>query len=1108
MKINSINCRFVFQKRLLLIMMRTFLMLFCTTVFSFTTATTFSQVKISIEKDELVTVKQVFKIIQKQTSYSFIYPNNFFKIAPKVQLKKGSIEISKLLNQIAASGKMHFEVTNDKNIIIKETSSVTVTVPVIEESSTEKVSQEITISGVVTDENNAPIPGANIFVKNTQISTQTDIDGKYSIKVPSNESIIVVSFIGYETGEMKVNAQTKINFQLLPAASNLDNVVVIGYGSSKQKDLTGAVSSLKSENFNKGPQLTAQQAIQGKMAGVVISQNSGKPGGSNKVVIRGGTSLTGTNDPLYVIDGVPISTSAGVSTANIRGNGTDFFDQEPTNPLMTINPNDIESVTVLKDASSTAIYGSRGANGVIVITTKKGKSGNLKVSLDVTGGISTVSNKLDVLSADEYRKINTDLGLTFSDLGGNTNWQDKIYRTAATQDYNLSFSGGTEKSNYRASLGYGNQEGVLIGSGLQRANARINVGHTALNDKLVFDLRVNYGQTFSNNSPVSNTVGSEAGTSINYESYVFNPTYPIYDENGNYNHVLPYRVNPVSFSNDIIDEVTNNRFLGNLSTTYKISKPLSVNVNLGYTNQGINRNSYIKKSNPLGQGMGGYASVQKLEDYSRLLETILKYDNTFGKHNINAIAGYSYQYFLNEGVRNIVSGFLSDEFKWYSLQAASTNQGVTSFKESNKLISMYGRLNYNFDEKLLATATVRRDGSSRFGSGNQWGVFPSGSLAWRISNMEFFKLKTISDLKLRTSYGVTGNQEIGNLNSTTRLGASSTGYIVGGQRITTVLPLQYANPDLKWEQTAQFNVGIDYALFNGRLRGSVDYYDKKTTDLLLRLPVPSPTAVSTQLANVGSVQNKGIEIEISADIIKKSDFTWTTSMNFTRNRNKVLSLSNSLYKGDNIQVAPLQGQGLSAGIYAQLIQPGLPVGTFYGREFKGIENGVEIIDSEVKVIGSAQPDFTFGITNSLSYKRLSLDFNFRGSQGNDVYNLTANNLAYLSNLPGRNVLQEAVTSGVSRTQPKQYSSRWIEDGSFVRLDNITLGYDLNIESIPSIAHARLFVTGQNLLLFTKYSGLDPEVNSDVSGTGIAPIGIDYLAYPKAKTVSIGLSMSF
>jgi iron complex outermembrane receptor protein len=693
-------------------------------------------------------------------------------------------------------------------------------------------------------------------------------------------------------------------------------------------------------------------------------------------------------------------------------------------------------------------------------------------------------------------------------LGANTNWQDEIYRTAQTQDYNLSFSGGTGKTTYRASLGYGDQEGVLMGSKLERANSRINVNHSSLDDKLVFDLRVNYGSTSSNNSPVSNTVGSEAGTSINYESYVFNPTYPIYDANGNYNHVPPYRINPVSFANDVIDEVTNNRFLGNLSTTYKIIEPLSINVNLGYTNQGINRNSYIKKTNPLGEGMGGYASVQKLEDYSKLLETVLRYNQSFGKHSFDAIAGYSWQYFVNEGLRNVASGFLSDEFKWYSLQAASTISNVSTFKGSNTLISMYGRINYNFDDKILATATVRRDGSSRFGSGNQWGVFPSGSLAWRVSNMDFFKSNTISDLKIRTSYGITGNQEIGNLNSITTLGATTAGYIVGGQRITTVLPQQYANPDLKWEQTSQFNTGIDYALLDGKIRGSIDYYIKKTTDLLLRIPVPSPTAVSTQLANVGSVENKGLELEISADIINKPDFTWTASANYSRNRNKVLSLSNAQYKGNDIQVAPLQGQGLTAGIFAQLIQPGLPVGTFYGREFIGIEDGIEIIDPEMKVIGSAQPDFTFGISNSFTYKKISLGFNFRGSIGNDVFNLTANNLAYLSNLPGRNVFKEAVTSGVLRSQPKQYSSRWIEDGSFVRLDNITLGYDFDLKNNLAISSARIFITGQNLLLFTKYKGLDPEVNSDVSGTGIAPLGVDYLAYPRAKTISLGLNVSF
>ncbi|WNH11194.1 TonB-dependent receptor [Thalassobellus suaedae] len=1070
-------------------------------------ASTYSQnTKISLNVIN-ATVGEIFNEIESTTEFRFLFESNQIDLNRIVSLDVDKKKISYILDLLFKETPVVYN-TNDRQIILTIDKSKTIENSKKKDTDTSKKEQQaIKISGTVKDNNNAPLPGVNILVKGSSIGTQTDFDGNYEIEVQDENTILVFSFLGFLTQEITVSKSSTINIILKEDVAKLNEIVVVGYGSQRQKDLTGAVSSMKSENFNKGPQLSAQQAMQGKMAGVVIAQNSGKPGGSNTVRVRGGTSITGVNDPLYVIDGVPISTTAGVSSANIRSNGTDFFDQEPTNPLMTINPNDIESITVLKDASSTAIYGSRGANGVIVITTKKGSSGNLKVTLDVTGGISTVANKLDVLTADEYRKVNTDLGLTFSDLGGNTNWQDQIYRTAQTQDYNLSFSGGSGKSNYRASLGYGNQEGVLIGSQLERSNARININHSALDDKLTFDLRLNYGNTFSNNSPVSNTVGSEAGTSINYESYVFNPTYPIFDADGNYNHVPPYRVNPVSFANDVIDEVTNNRFLGNLSTTYKIIDPLSININLGYTNQTINRNSYINKTNPLGEGMGGYASVQKLQDYSKLLETILRFNKTYGKHSIDALAGYSWQYFVNEGLRNTASGFLSDEFKWYSLQAASTISNVSTFKGSNTLISMYGRANYNFDDKILATATVRRDGSSRFGSGNQWGIFPSGSLAWRVSNMDFFKSNTISDLKIRMSYGVTGNQEIGNLNSVTTLGATNAGYIVGGQRVTTVLPQQYANPDLKWEQTSQFNIGVDYTILDNRIRGSIDYYRKKTTDLLLRLPVPSPTAVSTQLANVGSVENKGIELEISADIIDKNDFTWTSSFNYSRNRNKVLSLSNDQYQGDNIQVAPLQGQGLS-GIYAQLIKPGLAVGTFYGREFIGIENGEEIIDNEEKVIGSAQPDFTFGFSNSLTYKNVSLGFNFRGSIGNDVFNLTGNNLGYLSNLPGRNVFKEALTSGVLRSQPKQYSSRWIEDGSFVRLDNVTLGYNFDLKTTSALSSARIFITGQNLLLFTNYSGLDPEVNSDVSGTGIAPLGVDYLAYPKAKTVSLGLNVSF
>lgn len=1042
---------------------------------------------------------KVFAAIEKQSGYNFIYAREQAAKMKPVDLNVVNSDLVTVLNLMFKEQPFTY-VISGAYIAVKERDGVL-------EGLKQEAAPPITVTGRLVDEEGAPLPEASITVKGTTKGVTADKNGNYSIQLPDGGGTLVFSYVGFESVEIRVSRGGPLNLTLKRKSGTTDAIVVVGYGTQRQKDLTGSVAAVGNKDFNQGSVLSPQQAIQGKVAGVNIAQNSGKPGGSNTIRIRGGTALTGSNDPLYVIDGVPISTTAGVGQANIRGNGTDVFDQEPTNPLMTLNPDDIESVTVLKDASAAAIYGSRGANGVIVITTKKGIAGAARVTLEATAGVSTVEGTLNVLSADQYRQAAKTYGFAIDDKGASTAWQDKIFRKAYAQDYYLTMSGGSDKTTYRASFGYGNQQGVMLASNLKRTNARININHSMLNDRLSFDLRTNYGQTFSTQAPVSNTVGSELGTSMNFEAMVFNPTYPVYDPTGNYYNVRPYRVNPVSFSDQVFDQVTNNRFISSLTTTLKIVKPLSVSVNLGYTDQNINRNSYISKVNLLGEGLGGYASVQKLEDYSNLLETILRYNQRFGKHSLEAIAGYSWQYFLSTGDRTTAQGFLSDAFKWYSLQAASTISGVSTFQSSNKLISFYGRANYAFDDRVLVTATVRRDGSSRFGSANKWGVFPSGSVAWRLSREKFLQANAISDLKLRVSYGITGNQEIGNLNSLTTLGATSTGYIVGGTRVTTVLPQQYANPNLKWEQTSQFDAGVDFALFEGRLSGTVDYYIKKTSDLLLRIPVPSPTAVSTQLANVGSVQNKGIEISLRGAVIKKRDFLWEANFNISFNRNNVLSLSNDQYKGNNIQIAPLQGT-VSLGKYAQLIVPGQPVGTFWGPRYTGIKDSLETyVAGNDTIIGYAQPKYIFGFANTFSYKRWTLNFLFRGSVGNDVFNLTGANMGYLNSLPGRNVLVSATTSGLKRSQPKNYSSKWIEDGSFLRLDNLTVSYDLGIKH-SFLSSARLFLTGQNLLLFTGYSGIDPEVNAEVSAVGNAPLGIDYLSYPRARTVSIGANLSF
>lgn len=1046
-----------------------------------------------------ITTGQVLSEIEDQTDYLFVYDVNEVNLDRNVNVRAENRPVSEVLDEVFEGTDVDYAMEG-KNIMLMKRSKKEALVTAQQTSGN-------TIKGVVTDANGEPIIGANIMIEGTTTGTITDFDGRFTLDVPENATL-QISYIGFVSQNVKVNGRKDITVKLVEDAKTLDEVVVVGYGTMKKSDLTGSVSSITSDNFKLGTDLTPQQLMQGAFSGVNISQNSGKPGGSNTIRVRGGTSISASNDPLYVIDGVPISTSAGVNQSNISTATTDFFDQEPINPLSNINPNDIESINILKDASATAIYGSRGANGVIMITTKKGKAGVRQLDYSFNLGISTVANKLDVLTGDEYRQTVTDLGLTLDDKGMNTDWQDVIFRTAISQNHYVSFMSGSEKTSYRASAGYSNQNGIMEGSGMKSANARVNINHKALNDKLKLNLNISYGETDSDQAPVSNTVGSEMGSSMLYEAYVFNPTYPIYDENGDYYDVPPYRVNPASFAKELLDERGTSQFLGNLTADWNFYKPFTLQVNVGYNKNTISRNSYISKSNLLGNSNNGYVTVQKLSDYSKLLETILKYNQSFGKHHIDAMIGYSWQYFYGEGQTTKAYGFLSDNFKWYSLAAAQTVESISSYAESNTLISMYGRVNYNYADKYLLTATVRRDGSSRFGSGNKWGVFPSVAASWRISQEDFFQNDVMSDLKLRVSFGITGSQEIGNYNSLSTLGASTNGYLVGGEKVTIVLPQQYTNPDLKWEQTAQTDVGIDFGFFNGRIRGSIDYYYKKTTDLLLSVAVPSPSLITTQIANVGTVTNQGIELDLAFDLMRRKNFSWEANLNLSHNKNEVVSLSNDKWTGDNMQVAPCQGQGLS-GTYAQLIMPGQPIGTFYGKRFIGIVDGVEQFanDGESEVIGCAQPDLTFGLGTNLQYKNWTFSLNFRGSIGNDVYNCTANNLAYLSNLPGRNVLREAVTSGVNRDQAKVFSSRFIEDGSFVRLDNISLGYNFSLPKLY-VSNARIFVSAQNLFTITGYSGADPEVNSEISRTGVAPLGVDYLSYPRARTFSMGVNLSF
>lgn len=983
--------------------------------------------------------------------------------------------------------------------------------------------QQKTVTGKIVDqESGQPLAGVTISVRDTKNAVVTNNDGSFTITVPSNQSVLDVSYVGYTPQQITVGEQTSINLPMVAADKRLGEVVVVGYGTQRKRDVTGSVTSLKPEDMNKGVIMNPQQLMQGRAAGVNVTATSGRPGGAANIRIRGGTSISASNDPLYVVDGVPLQLNNANRQSNIGGSGGQLmiFNQEPANPLNSINPADIASIEVLKDASATAIYGSRGANGVIIITTKKGRKGAATTSYDTYVGVSKVAKTLEVVSADQYRQYMRANNISnFTDRGANTDWQKEIFRTALSHNHNISLSGGSESTTYRASVGYISQNGIIISSGTKNYTGRINVNHKTLNDKLSIDANLSGAQVEEDNAPISSELSGEGGSLLK-DAIRFNPTYPVYDSVGNFTQINQFIINPVSYAEQIEDLRTTRRNLGNLSTTYNIFDPLSINVNLGYTFEEIDGKAYVPRANPLGQGLRGLANLQSSKHWSKLLETTLMFNKQFNPDNrINAVAGYSYQDFTDEGFRNRVSGFVSDQFRYYNIGAASQRDAITSYREKSKLISFYGRANYSLFDRYLFTLTVRRDGSSRFGLDQKWGTFPSGSVAWRLSNENFFPQGGfVDDLKLRVSYGITGNQEIGNLLSLFTLGATGVAYNMGGSAVTVIAPERYANPDIKWEETAQWNIGADFQFLKNRIYGSLDVYKKRTKDLLLSFAIPSPSVVPTQVANVGEVDNKGIEVVLGSRIIDKRDFSWKVDFNFSINRNKVVSLSNEQWSARLLRNYTVSGFGLS-GVNSQAIIPGEPLGTFYGPKFIGIKDSLEQYEdidkngsfsntSDVTIIGNTQPDFTFGLSNSFSYKQFDLSFLVRGVQGSDVFNNTALDLQRVSLLPGQNVLAAALTDGVARRQQATYSSRWIEDGSFIRMDNLTLGYNVKLGERIFLRNARIYFTAQNLFVITDYSGLDPEVVASLPGIGEAPRGIDYMSYPRARTYMIGASVSF
>ena len=1050
-----------------------------------------------------VSIERVFKEIQKQSDYHFFYNDKLVKDAKKITINVKDVPIQTVLQICFKDQPFSYAVENKQIIKVKETTKINVQqlgIPVL---------LPIDITGQITDADGNPLSGATIKLKGTQKMVIADANGKFSLQSLAGSGVLIISFVGHETREVTFSNEGPLTLILMRRETKADEVVVIGYGTQKKSDLTGSVSSLKADGFNKGITTAPQQLMQGKIAGVNINLNSGEPGANSNVIIRGGTSISASNRPLYVIDGVPIDfDEGGYNTAD-----NDRMNAGASNPLNLLSSSDIKSIDVLKDASATAIYGSRGANGVILITTKQGKFGKSSIEYSSFVSVSNIRKKFDVLSGTEFRNfIKKDTTIQgWIDGGTNTDWQDQIFRKGISHSHNLAFSGGDNKTNYRASASYSNQEGIIITSALQKLIGRVNINHKALNDKLNITLNLTTAQLNNNGAPVAEqSNGSNSGGVIG-DAIRQDPTYPVKDANGVYTYHGLRNLNPVEETYGMINRIESFRFLGNIMADYKLLNYLSFSTNVAFTKENSDNSYYSKKTSRFGEASGGYASQQRKNTYSNLIETNFNFNKKIGDmHAITALAGYSFQEFFNTYAYSSASNFTSDATTYNSIGSGLPSTfKIENNKESSKLISFYGRANYQYNNRYLATITVRRDGSSRFGDNHKWGTFPSAALAWKISEEGFLKNSNlISNLKLRVGYGVTGNQEIGNYLSRKTLSPGGITYVIGGITYTAVGVNQNQNPDLKWESTSQTNVGFDFGFFKNRLSGSVDYYTKKTSDLLLNFDLPSPAEVTNIFANVGEVSNKGVELELKGIIIKNGPLTWDASANISHNKNKVVAISNKKYKKDIIYSGSTQTPGFS-GVSTQIIKEGQPLNTFFGYQSIGILNGKEqfldvnkdgqiLYGDDRVIIGTHQPDVTYGFGSSFGYKRLNFDFSFYGISGNKVLNSTAMDYQNITALPLSNVASQAITTGIKYGEKSEYSSRWIQDASFLRLENITLGYDLNVSSIKWLSKANIYLTGQNLFVATKYTGFDPEISS----------GTDHAKYPRPRTILLGFNVQF
>lgn len=964
--------------------------------------------------------------------------------------------------------------------------------------------QEVT--GVVTDEDGIPLAGASIVVKGTAKGTNTDVDGHFSIDVESSE-ILVISYLGYKTREIVVDGRSVLTIQLSPDATLLQDVVVVGYGSQKKADVTGSIGSVDSEDFNKGIVTNPGQLLQGKVAGLNVSVVSGEPGASQDVIIRGIGSLRSGTTPLYVVDGFALdNTATGVAT----------------NPLNFINPNDIEKIDVLKDASAAAIYGARAANGVVVITTKKGKSGRTQMNLSGSTAISSLANKIDVFGAGEFREQVARVGGELRDGGTSTDWQDVFTRTAISKNINFSVGGGSEKFSYYGSAGVDDQEGILRNSDLRRYSGRLNLMQRALNDRFKVEFNLS-GTKIQNNRPLTTTIASDMLRS--------NPTYPAYTDGEPTPTLNGDQFNSLVREQLYRDYADNNRILANITPSIEIFRGLTYKLNLGVDYSSTDRDEqnmpYTAREDEIGSLGLTYTS-----NTNTLVENYLTYELNQGKHNGTLLAGHTYQETRFKARGWSYEGFPDNGIEpRYQIEAAGNPISQWSEAIKNELQSFFGRINYGYASRYLLTVTMRADGSSKFGANNKYGYFPSISAGWNISREDFMNNSPFSNLKLRASWGQTGNQEIPSkitqLSYTDSRADNDTYPLDDNVNSLEDYPYgtvftRLANPDIQWEVSTQTDIGLDFGLFNDRLTGTLDYFNKVSENVLLEVvpsdPIQPTTTYWTNIPDM-EIKNNGLEISLDYSSDRsKGNFAYNLGGNVAFTKNKVV---NSPY--NVLTTGAAQGAGQTGSTINGYVN-GEPIGAFYMKEFTGInEEGFsrfrdingdgEILDNDRTVVGSALPDANYAFYLNFFYKNFDLSMNFNGAAGNQIYNHTAmsnftkGNLALSFNTTDKAIEYE----GEVINNTNEVSTRYLEDGDFLRLNNATLGYNLAPEILgltDYIQNIRFSVTGQNLFIITDYSGFDPEMNTGTTLGGIQTFGIDRFTYPKARTFVFSLNVLF